>query len=119
MLNFLNTVLDKGVVKGIFDHIRNYLMCAFLLTIGTSQFNQKSDLIMNFAPEKFSGYGIIGISIILMILNLIDGIRSISKSKNHLFWSIGLIVVYVFVSMRIIELAWHFRDLSRSIGSSI
>ncbi len=116
MLNRLNAALDKGLVKDVFDHIRNYLMCAFLLTIGTSQFNQKSDLIMNFAPEKFGGYGIIGVSIVLMALNLIDGIRKISKSKNHLIWSIGLIIVYMFVSMRIIEMAWHFRDLSRGIG---
>ena len=54
MLNRLNAALDKGFVKSVFDHIRNYLMCAFLLTIGTSQFNQKSDLIMNFCTGKNS-----------------------------------------------------------------
>ncbi len=116
MLGRLSAALERGLVKEIFDHIRNYLMCAFLLTIGTSQFNQKSDLIMNFAPEKFGGYGIIGVSIILMILNLIDGIRKISKSKNHLLWSIVLVSIYIFVSMRIIEMAWQFRELSSGIA---
>ena len=35
-----NDALDEGLSKSIFDHVRNYLMCSFLLAIGIAEAKQ-------------------------------------------------------------------------------
>lgn len=34
----INDALDSGATKQIFDHVRNYLIGAFILAIGTTEF---------------------------------------------------------------------------------
>ena len=41
----------------------------------------------------------------LICLNLYDGIRRISKSKYHFMFTIALILLYLFLSVRVIEMA--------------
>ena len=109
IFNQFNIALDEGLTKTIFDHIRNYLMCALLLAIGTAEFNQHTSQIFSFVPNNYSGTGVIGISCILIFLNLYDGIRKISNSGHHVIFIIGLIFLYMFISVRVVELSWNFR----------
>jgi hypothetical protein len=105
----IDTALDEGLAKSVFDHIRNFLMCAFLLAIGTAEFNQQTNLFLGLVSSQYSGTGVIGLSLILICLNLYDGIRKISKSKYHLMLTIVLISIYIFLSIRVIEMSWDFR----------
>jgi len=109
ILNKFNTSLEDGLSKAIFDHVRNYLMCAFLLAIGMAEFKQHTSLFFGLIPSSYSGKGVIGFSCALIGLNLYDGIRKISTSKYHLILTIGLISLYIFLSIRVIEMAWSFR----------
>jgi len=109
ILERFNNVLDRGFAKTVFDHLRNFLMCAFLLAIGTNELKEHTSLLFGFIPRQYSGSGVIGISFILIFLNLYDGIRKISRSKYHLILTIGLVVIYFIFSVRVIEMAWHFR----------
>ena len=36
MIKWLNSALDRGVSKQVFDHVRNYMICAFILAVGTT-----------------------------------------------------------------------------------
>ena len=105
----INTALDRGLAKSVFDHIRNFLMCAFLLAIGTAEFTQQTNLFLGLVSSQYSGTGVIGLSIILICLNLYDGIRKISRTKYHLILTIVLISIYIFLSIRVIEMTWDFR----------
>ena len=105
----INTALDEGLAKSVFDHIRNFLMCAFLLAIGTAEFKQHTSHFLGLVSSNYSGVGVIGLSIILICLNLYDGIRRISRTKYHLILTIVLISIYIFLSIRVVEMTWDFR----------
>lgn len=106
-----NKALENGLSKEVFDHIRNYLICAFLLAIGTSELREHSTTFLGVTPSQYHGIAAIVISVMLILLNLYDGIRKLSKAKYHLTLIILLIGVYLFLSYRVIEMAWEFRVL--------
>lgn len=113
-LNRLNTALDNGLAKTVFDHLRNYLMCAFLLVIGAVAFREKTGLLfgqISANAVEYSGVGIIGLSCILFCLNFLDGMRKISKYKFSRIVMVGLIITYAIISIRMVELAWNFRAI--------
>ena len=108
-INRFNTALDYGLSKSVFDHLRNYLMCSLLLAIGIVEFKSKTGLFFGQVESNYSGIGIIGLSCILFCINLFDGIRKISKYKYHQLITVILIILYVIIVLRVIELALSFR----------
>ena len=112
LINRINSALDRGATKLIFDHVRNYLIGAFILAIGTTQLRHGNNQLFDLVPEKFAGIGVIALATILIGINLYDGIRRISKSKYHASLTVLLVLLYLFMSARVIEMAWDFRDMS-------
>jgi hypothetical protein len=112
----LNDALDNGASKQIFDHIRNFLIGAFILAIGTTEFRQPGHQFFETIPPGYAGLGVISFAAVLISLNLYDGIRRISNSKYHLSLTLGLVVLYLFLSVRVVEMAWDFRDLSNTVA---
>lgn len=104
-----NNLLDQGLSKSIFDHLRNYLMCSFLLAIGVSEFKQETGLFFDVVSSIYAGATIIALSCVLFCLNLYDGIRNISQYKYHAIYTFGLVVAYVIMSIGVIEIAASFR----------
>jgi hypothetical protein len=109
--NWLNTAIDRGVIKQIFDHIRNYMICAFILAVGTTELRQPENQFFDLIPSGQAGLGVISIAILLILVNLYDGIRRISRSKYHVSFIAALVLIYFFLSIRVVEMAWDFRDL--------
>jgi hypothetical protein len=104
-----NTALSMGLAKAVFDHARNFLVCAFILAIGIQEMKPGTDAIMSFISYKYSGVGVVALAGCLIVLNLLDGIRRISRVKHHSLLIAGLIVLYIFVSLRVVEMALSFR----------
>lgn len=102
-------MLDNGAVKLIFDHLRNYLMCSLLLAIGVTELKHNTNQFFDLIPSNYSGIGIIALSCVLISLNLYDGVRQISKSKYHYLFTLCLVLLYLFISLRVIDLAWSYR----------
>lgn len=112
----VNDALDNGAAKQIFDHIRNFLIGAFILAIGTTEFRQQGNQFFEFIPPGYAGLGVISLAAVLISLNLYDGIRRISSSKYHISLTLGLVLLYLFLSVRVVEMAWDFRDLSNTVS---
>lgn len=102
-------LFDSGFSKAIFDHLRNYLMCSFLLAVGITEFRQYADASATFTVSNYAAVAIIALSCILFCLNLFDGIVQISKYKYHSIYTLGLVVCYAVMSIGVIELAVNFR----------
>ena len=109
LINQLNIALQDGLSKKVFDHIRNYLMCALILALGTSEIKNHSSLLFGLISGQYSGIGVVGFSFVLIALNLYDGIRKLSRSRYHYVFTICLIILYIFLSLRVVEMAWNYR----------
>ena len=109
ILQKFNTALEGGLCKTVFDHLRNYLMCSFLLAIGVYAMDTQSQSIFGLAPSKYTGIGIFGLACVLIVLNLYDGLWRLSKLKHHKSIAMFLVAAYIFFSIRIIEMALNFR----------
>ena len=96
MFKQINSAVENVPSKAIFDHLRNYFMCAFLLAIGTFEFRAQTNSFFGLIQSQYSGAGVIGLSCVLIGLNFYSGIRSISKSKYHLIFTLGLVLIYIF-----------------------
>jgi hypothetical protein len=114
IIKYFNSALDRGLIKQVFDHIRNYLIGAFILAIGTTELRQQEREFFDLVPAAYAGWGVISLAAILISLNLYEGIRRISKSKYHFVFTIALVLLYLFLSVRVIEMAWDYRDLAET-----
>jgi hypothetical protein len=106
----LNSALDRGAIKQIFDHVRNYMICAFILAVGTAELRQPESRFFDLIPAGYGGLGVISIAVLLILVNLYDGMRRISRSRYPVAFIVALVLVYFFLSIRIVEMAWNFRD---------
>ena len=113
---WLNGALDRGAIKQVFDHVRNYMICAFILAIGTTELRATEPQLFDFIPPGYGGLGVIAVAVVLICFNLYDGIRRISRSKYHALLIAVLIALYLFFSVRVVEMAWNFRDLGPGIS---
>ena len=109
MIKIFNISYQEGAVKQLFDHVRNYLICALLLAIGTTEFREQASTVTSVVETQYSGVAIIGISILLMLVNLYDGVQRLAKARYHVTLIAILIVLYLFLSIRVVEMAWNFR----------
>ncbi len=109
-LDRFGAALDDGLTKTIFDHVRNFLMCAFLLALGTTEFRDHPSQILTPAGGQYTGIAVIAISCCLFALNLYDGIRRLARFPWHRLLIVALIAAYAIVSIRLVEIAWHFRS---------
>ena len=104
-----NQALDDGLPKAVFDHVRNFLVCAFLLAIGTTEYRDHSGLMFGLIPGQYSGAGIIVIACLLFALNLYDGISKLSRFGSHRALILLMVVLYIVLAMRVVEIAWNFQ----------
>jgi hypothetical protein len=108
VIDQINHALNAGLAKAVFDHARNYLVCAFVLAIGLQEMNPETESMLGLS-YKYSGIGVIALAGFLILLNLADGIRRISSVKHHSLLITGLVAVYIFFSLRVVEMALSFR----------
>lgn len=105
--NFLNT----GVIGLIFIYVRNLGLCALMLAAGSYAIINQPDWVVSIPADKYWGYILIGIGILLTLLNLVDGLYKLFKLKFHILISIIVSISYVVISFRIVMMIWHFRIL--------
>jgi len=105
----INSFIDSGKMTGLFDHVKNLLVFSLLLALGTNDLNQPQSDIFGFFPSNFLGIGVIALASILLLLNLYDGIRRLLKKDIHRFVSVFLILLYIFLTIRVVEVAWYYR----------
>jgi hypothetical protein len=102
-------LLDNDLSPKIFDNFKNMVLCALLLAAGTDALRKGHPLFMSPVDSSTTGWGLIAIAAILMVLNLSDGIRRLSRLRYHTVWQILIVVLYVLISERVVELVWNYR----------
>lgn len=102
-------LLDNDLSTQIFDNVKNLLVCALLFAAGTDALLGERDLFIGVFASSAAGGGLIVLSALLLVLNVSDGIRRLAKLRHHLALQLLLILVYLVVAERMVEIVWGFR----------
>ena len=110
IVNRINDALEKGLLKEIFDHVGHLFICALMFAAGAFALKNPSQVFLGVAGGKGTGYLIIFIGVVLAILAIWDVIRRLSTLKYHKIVQIIVILIYLLLAMRVIEIIGDFRE---------
>ncbi|MCB2255994.1 hypothetical protein KTQ74_29170 [Pseudomonas chlororaphis] len=102
-------LLDGDLNTRVFDNFKNLLVCALLFAAGTNALHGDHHLFMGLLGSSLTGWGLIAVSALLMLLNVSDGLRRLAKLRYHTALQIGLFLVYLILAVRVVEIVWNFR----------
>ena len=102
-------LLENDLSTQIFDNVKNLLVCALLFAAGTNTLLGQRELFLGFFASTVAAWGLITLSAVLVLLNVSDGIRRLAKLRYHLALQVVLILVYLIVAERVVEIVWGFR----------
>ena len=105
----LKEQLEAGMSKAVFDHVRNFLMCSILFAAGFYSLRRPPRFALASWLPEYAGWTIIAVAVLLMLLNLSDGIARIVNLKHKKTLIILLILIYVFISLRFVMMVVGFR----------
>ncbi|HUG56784.1 MAG TPA: hypothetical protein VL002_00940 [Candidimonas sp.] len=109
MLKALEIFFAQEKTKPIFDHLRNLLVCTLLLAAGSFQLKQPFGIFADSVFQSLLGYGVVAMAVILILLNLLDGIYKLSKIRHPFIFKLGLIVAYIIITIRVVVVTSLFR----------
>ncbi|WP_339540752.1 hypothetical protein [Pseudomonas sp. RA_5y_Pfl1_P24] len=99
-------LLENDLSTQIFDNVKNLLVCVLLFAAGTNTLVSQQDLFIGVFASSVAGWGLIVLS---MLLSVSDGIRRLAKLRYHLALQLLLILVYLVVAERVVEIVWGLR----------
>jgi len=103
-------LLDEGGIEEIFSHLRNLLIATVIIAAGSYVMRQPGVELFGVLNPGIAGVGVGTIGILLVVLNLIDGLYKLTRLGSPLALRIALVALYLFVSLRLI----HFVVLLRA-----
>lgn len=102
-------LLENDLSTQIFDNVKNLLVCALLFAAGMHTLVGQRELFIGVFASDVAGWGLIILSALLTVLNISDGIRRLAKLRYHLALQLLLILVYLVIAERVVEIMWGFR----------
>jgi hypothetical protein len=102
--------LDESVIKNVFDNLRNFLVCALLFGAGSNALYDDSRLFLGLIVSHLAGWGLICLAAFLMLLNICDGLKKLSRLRYHTALQILVCLFYIILAVRLVELVWNFRS---------
>lgn len=110
LTNKFKELLEAGLSKAVFDHTRNFLMCSLLFATGFFSLKHPPRLALTSWLAEYAGWTIIVMAVLLMLLNLTDGITRIARLTHKKTLIILLILLYVLISFRFLTMVVGFRS---------
>ena len=109
IIAYFRDVFVKGTVNSIFVHIRNLVYCGLVLTIGSYVKTNPAEWILGTVFVEYSGLVFVVLGILLMLLNMADGLYRLSKLKHPVILTTLFVVLYLVMSIRFVFFMWEFR----------
>jgi hypothetical protein len=100
-------LFSEETLKALFEHVRNFLTGSFLLLLGLFVHGKEAHYIdsVNFAGSIF-----IVLACLLLLLNLVDGVKKLNRLRHHNVFIVSLVIIYVSLSIRLVMIAIDFRS---------
>lgn len=110
--NELSTELfDEDGLTTVFTHARNVVTGAAVIAAGMyAAHHLQTGPMRGMWTVHFAGYAVAALGGVLLVLNLIDGLRRLARRRHHLLLRIAAILVYVGLSVRLTQVVIYFRS---------
>jgi hypothetical protein len=105
-------LFDENGLDTIFAHMRNLVVASLIVAAGAfaARESDKSQLL-SVADAAYVGYGAAFVGVLLLLLNLVDGLRRLTRRRHHIDLRAVLIAIYVILSVRLAQLLFIFRNI--------
>jgi hypothetical protein len=103
-------LFDQDGLNTVFQHARNVLSGTMIIAAGMyAAHHLGASPLPGMWTLHVAGYVVTAIGIVLLVLNLCDGLRRLSRRRHHLALRVATIVVYVALSVRLTQVIVYFR----------
>jgi len=103
-------LFDQEGLSTVFQHARNVLSGTMIIAAGMyAAHHLGASPLPGTWTLHVAGYVVTAIGIVLLVLNLCDGLRRLARRRHHLALRIATIVVYVALSVRLTQVIVYFR----------
>jgi TRAP-type C4-dicarboxylate transport system permease small subunit len=105
----LDEAVKAGKIRLLFDLTRNCLLCALVLAVGSYTVSTSTEAFLGIVPGGWVGAALVVLGIVLALLALYEGLYHLRQEKHPAAWGVVFAVIYLVVSVRVIQLTWAFR----------
>lgn len=100
---------DEGL-NTVFQHARNMLSGSLIVAAGIyAAHHIGSSQLPGLWTVHLAGYLVAASGVLLLFLNLCDGLRRLARRRHHLALRVATIVVYLALSVRLTQVIVYFR----------
>lgn len=101
--------LEHGLIDVFFTNLRNLLVCTFVLAGGTYTVRNPEILAVYSWLTYVLGWIICVFAILLMLVNIFDGVYKLSKLGISAMVYVPMGIVYFLVTIRLVIAIWQLR----------
>jgi hypothetical protein len=97
---------SADATKLIFEQTRNFMTCAALYAAGalaTRRLGGGADWLPAWLSQG-AGWGVMGLAVVLVLLNLGDGVRHLFHLRHPRLWVVLFVSAYLVASARVLTL---------------
>jgi hypothetical protein len=103
-------LFDEQGLSTVFQHARNVLSGTMIIAAGMyAAHHLGASPLPGMWTLHVAGYVVTAIGIVLLLLNLCDGLRRLARRRHHLALRVATIVIYVALSVRLTQVIVYFR----------
>ena len=100
----------EPVAKEIFSHIEKMIIGTLIVSAGAHVSSTEPAIqLFGYLRHGLVGRGVMLFGVILLLLNFVDGLYKLAKLNWHIAYQILMTIVYVALSVRLIQLILAFR----------
>jgi hypothetical protein len=100
----------EPVYKESISHIEKMIIGTLIVSAGAHVSSDEPAIqLFGYLRHSLVGRGVMLIGVIILLLNFIDGLYKLAKVNWHAAWQIVMSLVYIALSVRLIQLILAFR----------
>jgi len=103
-------LFDEDGLNTVFQHARNVLSGTLIVAAGLyAAHHLGGPPVPGMWTVHLAGYLVATLGVVLLLLNLCDGLRRLARRRHHRALRVATIVVYLALSVRLTQVIVYFR----------
>jgi hypothetical protein len=110
-LDLTRELFDENGLNTVFLHARNVLSGTVIVAAGLyAAHHLGSSDLPGMWTVHIAGYVVATLGVVLLLLNLCDGLRRLARRRHHVALRVATILVYLALSIRLTQVIVYFRS---------